>query len=259
MLVNPSEDVPEQQKLTLIILHPSHLSGSNGLGKETTNLIQKLATKKGNSERIYRNTILFWVASEAVIGKLSSDVKDYLACQQISADYGTQLERDQKDDLKRKIDEANKSVDSSLVVASSTVVKYSVKNGPELLAIQQFKDSLEAQLNSNFGAALKVEVPVIAPENKSNETIVAPQPSDDEVEKTPDPTGKTTRGFKSITISGKVSLDRYSELFNYFISHLPGVEAGLKFRLVSKSQQQKVIRWRKASNNTNRLKKRLNS
>ena len=240
--------------------------------------------------------------------------------QQIELDVGTQLERDQKDDLKRKIDDANKSVDSSLVVAYSTVVKYSVRNGPELLAIKQFKDSLDAQLNSNLVTALKeeewllesvglgtlrsnnllptpeqsikakdiyeaflrfddkpkitsveavqksllkycfegnyciasgdgkeftkyylkenvpffdvqdvnywlvdkslkpVEVPVIPPENKNNGTIVAPQPSDDEVEKPTAPTGKTTREFKSITISGKVPLDRYSELFNYFIS-----------------------------------------
>ncbi len=331
VLVNPSEDVPEQQKLTLIILHPSHLFGSNGLTKPTIELIQKLATKKGNSERIYRNTILFLVASEAVTGKLSSDAKDYLACQQISADYGTQLEPDQKIDLKRKIDDANKGVDSSLVIAYSTVVKYSVRNGPELLAIKQFRDSLDAQLNSNLVTALKeeewllesvglgtlrsnnllptpersikakdiyeaflrfddkpkitsfeavqrsllkycfegnyciasgdgkvftkyylrenvpffdvqdvnywlldqslkpVEVPVIPPENKSNETMVAPQSAGGEVEKITDPTEKTTREFKSITISGKVPLERYSELFNYFIS--PFAMSGSKIEI----------------------------
>ena len=157
VLVNPAEDVPEQQKLTLIIFHPRYLAGMNGIGKETKEVIQKLATKKGNSERIYRNTILFLMASEVAIGKLYSDVKDYLACHQISNDYGTQLERDQKEDLRRKIEEASKNLNSSLVAAYSTVWKYSVKNGAEQLTVKQFRETLDGQINYNVMGALKEE------------------------------------------------------------------------------------------------------
>ncbi|MDZ7740950.1 MAG: hypothetical protein U5Q03_04160 [Bacteroidota bacterium] len=59
VLVNPSEDVPEQQKPTLIILSPEFLGGLNGVNGGTRKKIEHLATKKGNSDRIYRNTMLF--------------------------------------------------------------------------------------------------------------------------------------------------------------------------------------------------------
>ncbi|HXG91829.1 MAG TPA: DUF499 domain-containing protein [Blastocatellia bacterium] len=157
VLVNPSEDVPEQQRLTLVILSPKHQSGSNEISKETKQVIEKIATKRGNSERIYRNTILFLMASEIGTGKLYSDVRDYLACQKISTDYSSQLERDQKDELKRKAEEASKQVDSSLVAAYSTLLKYSVKNGLSKLVVKQFKENLDAQINTNVIAALKDE------------------------------------------------------------------------------------------------------
>lgn len=156
-LVNPTEDIPEQQKPTLIILSPKYLANPNEVNGGTRPVIEKLATKKGNSERIYRNTLLFLVCSEIGIGKLQSDVRDYLACQNISKDYNTQLERDQKEDIKRRIEEASKQLDGSLVAAYSIVLKYSVKKGIDRLVIKQFKDSLDSQINNNIIGALKEE------------------------------------------------------------------------------------------------------
>ncbi|MGE0887449.1 MAG: DUF499 domain-containing protein [Blastocatellales bacterium] len=339
VLVNPVGDVPEQQKLTLVILRPTYISGLNGISKETKDVMQKLATKKGNSERIYRNTILFLVASELAIGKLYSDVKDYLACQQISSDYGTQLEKDQKEDLKGKIDAASKSVESSLVAAYSTVWKYSVKNGAEQLAVKQFKDSLDTQINTNVIEALKeedwlleslglgtlrknnllptlelpvkakeiyeaflrfddkpkitnvdavqksllkycyegnfciasgdgkdftkyylkenvpffdvqdsnywlvdkslkpVEVPTDPPTNTDNQSASPKQPATKEIETSPEQGEKGPRTFKSLTISGKVPLERYTELFNYFITPFAmsgnKIEIQVSFKIVS--------------------------
>lgn len=157
VLVNPSDDVPEQQKLTLIILGPKFLASSDGINAKTQQVIARLATKKGNSERTYRNTILFLAASDIAMGKLSSDVSDYLACQKISTEYQSQLEKEQKDEIRRKIDDASKQVDSSLVAAYSVVIKHSVKNGFETLALKQFKESLDTQINSNLVSALKDE------------------------------------------------------------------------------------------------------
>jgi hypothetical protein len=156
-LVNPSEDIPEQMKPTLVILSPKHLANPNDINGHTKPVIEKLATKKGNSERIYRNTMLFLVCSELGIGKLQEDVKNYLACQKISSEYGSQLTNEQKTDIKRRIEEANKQSDTSLVSAYSIVVKYSVKNGPERLILKQFKDSLDSQINSYLISALKDE------------------------------------------------------------------------------------------------------
>lgn len=157
VLVNPSEDIPEQMKPTLIILSPNHLANPNQVNGQTKPLIERIATKKGNSERIYRNTMLFLLCSELGIGQLQSSIREYLACQKINQDYQGQLERDQKDDLKRRMDEASKQSETGLVAAYSIIVKYSVKNGIDKLVIKQFKDTLDSQINYNLINELKEE------------------------------------------------------------------------------------------------------
>jgi Protein of unknown function (DUF499) len=156
-LVNPSDDIPEQMKPTLVILSPQYLANPNEVNGKTKPIIEKLATKKGNSERIYRNTMLFLLCSEIGIGKLQDDVKNYLACQKISSEYSSQLNNEQKVDIKRRIEDAGRQSDISLVSAYSLVAKYSVKNGIETLVIKQFKDSLDNQININVITALKEE------------------------------------------------------------------------------------------------------
>ncbi len=157
VLVNPLDDIPEQTKPTLLILSPNYLVGSNGVTGKTSAFIEKIATKKGNSERIYRNTMLFLVCSEMGIGKLQADLREYLACQKISAEYQNQLEREQREDLRKRIDDAVKKAETSLVASYSIVVKYSVKNGIRQLPIRQFKDSIDTQINTNIIDALKEE------------------------------------------------------------------------------------------------------
>lgn len=156
-IVNPSDDIPEQQKPTLLILSPKFLANPDRLNGNTKPFIEKIATKKGNSERIYRNTMLFLVASEVTYSKLQSDIRDFLACTKINSEYASQLEKDQKDDVKRKVDEFNKQCESSIVAAYSIIVKFSVKGGFEKLLIRQFKESLDSQINNNVIAALKEE------------------------------------------------------------------------------------------------------
>ncbi|MBK7304322.1 MAG: DUF499 domain-containing protein [Saprospiraceae bacterium] len=156
-LVNPSEDIPEQMKPTLVILSPQYLANPTEVNGKTKPIIEKLATKKGNSERIYRNTMLFLLCSEMGIGKLQDDIKNYLACHKINSEYISQLNNEQKIDIRRRIEEASKQSDISLVSAYSLVAKYSVKSGIETLVIKQFKDSLETQINNNVIAALKEE------------------------------------------------------------------------------------------------------
>jgi hypothetical protein len=156
-LVDPSSDIPEQLKPTLIVLSPKYLANPNQVNGSTKPIIEKLSTKKGNSERIYRNTMLFLVCSEIGIGKLQSDIREYLSCQKISLEYNSQLEKDQKDEIKRRLEEASKQSESSIVNAYSIVVKYSVKNGVEKLLIKQFKDSIDNQINQTLIPLLKEE------------------------------------------------------------------------------------------------------
>ena len=157
VLVDPSNELPEQMKPTLIVLNPKNASPSDSLKAETKSIIQTIATKKGTSERIYRNTILFLVPQDSSLGKLQSEVREYLACQKISSDYSSTLEPDQKTDLKKRSDEASKNTESNLSVTYSTLVKYSNQNDCELLPIKEFKDSFDTQINSYITDTLKTE------------------------------------------------------------------------------------------------------
>lgn len=144
-------------KPTLVILSPKYLANPNDIDGNSRRLIEKIATKKGKTERIYRNTLLFLACSEMSFDKLKSDIRDYLACQKISSEYSTQLGKEQKDDIRKRIDESNKQSDISLVTAYSIILKYSVKNGTEKLVLKQFKESLDSQINNNVISVLKTE------------------------------------------------------------------------------------------------------
>jgi hypothetical protein len=157
VLIAPTTDLPELMKPTLIFLAPNHFVANGAVSKPAQSLIEKLSTKKGNSERIYRNTILYILCSEMGIAKLQSDVRELLACQKISREYQSQLEMEQKTDLKKRTEEAIRQTESSLVSAYSILLKHSVKKGIELLSITQFADSLDRQINSNIIDTLKEE------------------------------------------------------------------------------------------------------
>ncbi len=156
VIVDPSEDIPEQLRPTLVILSPKYLS-NGGISKNTQKLIEKIATKKGNSERIYRNTILFLTATEIGIARLQSSIRDYLACTKISRDYQSQLETEQKADLKKRTDDALKQSEVALAAAYSNIFKFSVKNEIELLAVKQFSEGLDSQINKHVLTLLKDE------------------------------------------------------------------------------------------------------
>lgn len=157
ILVNPGEDIPEQTKPTLIILSPKYSLNPGEVSIKTSQVIEKLSTKKGNNERVYRNTMLFLVCAEMGLSKLQSDIRDYLSCLRIGSEYSNQLEKDQKDEIKKKTEEASKQIDSSILSAYSIVVKYSSKAGIEKLNITQFKDNLESQISNVIYDELKKE------------------------------------------------------------------------------------------------------
>ena len=157
VLIDPTTDIPEQMKPTLVILSPKYTANPDTVNGTTKPVIERLATKKGNSERIYRNTMLFLLCSEIGIAKLQSDITEYLACQKINSDYAGQLERDQKEEIRRRIENASKQATGSLVIAYSIVAKHSAKNGVDHIVIKQFKDSLDVQINNHIIAELKEE------------------------------------------------------------------------------------------------------
>ncbi|MGL1937137.1 MAG: DUF499 domain-containing protein [Fibrobacterales bacterium] len=156
LLISPSEDVPEQKQPTLIVMHPRFRHSTSGLTQEGTEFVEKISTKKGNADRVYRNTLLFLVASEVGYAKLATNLKDYLACKKIQDEYKSQVDEEQKVELKRKFDEANSSSNNHLSSAYSCVLKYSVKEGVVSYLVKQFNDDFTSQL-SNIVDFLKEE------------------------------------------------------------------------------------------------------
>jgi len=157
ILVNPSDDIPDQQKPTLIVLHPRYQANPDKINGQTRPIIERLATKKGNSERIYRNTMLFLVCSEMGYNRLESQTRENLACQKISLEYSSQLEREQKDEIRKRMEESAKQAEAALVAAYSLVMKHSVKNGISVLPLKQFQESLDRQISTHIVSALKEE------------------------------------------------------------------------------------------------------
>lgn len=152
--INPSTSIPEQYTPAMIILPPSIYANGN---KKLAKTIEELATKKGNGERIYRNTILFLYASSQGRSKLYAETREYLACLKIKEDYSTQLEEDQKDDLKNRIEASKKKVNRELVTAYNHVGKHRAKEGLATHEIKQFSDSIDRQIAGNIFDGLKKE------------------------------------------------------------------------------------------------------
>lgn len=158
ILVDPAtDDIPEQKQPTLVVMAPQYATQPASIGADLAAMIGRIATKKGNSERIYRNTILFLVPAEAAYGTLQSDAREWLACQKIAQEYRTQLEGDQKAELGKRIEEANRKVEKSLAATYCIVLKHRAKQGLETLVVKQFRENLERQISEIIAPALKEE------------------------------------------------------------------------------------------------------
>lgn len=156
-LIEPDAEIPEQLHPTLLILSPKHAVNADELNGRTKPLIEKLATKKASAERIYRNTLLFLLPTELGLSKLQSCVRDYLSCGKISSEYNSQLEKEQREELKRRMGEAGLAADNALTAAYSLLVKHRAKTDMEKLVIKEFKDSFDRQVNEVIVPALKRE------------------------------------------------------------------------------------------------------
>lgn len=124
VVVNPESDLPEQKTLTLLILPPSLSWGDNGSGKDA---IQKsvsvLSARCGGKERIYRNTLLFLAGTQRGLNKLRQSHREQAALQGIKNDYWNQLDEDQKEDLKKRLEIAERGALEVLGPAYTVVLR----------------------------------------------------------------------------------------------------------------------------------------
>lgn len=157
VLVCPTSDVPEQKQLTLVILHPKLAMPTGGTSGNLTYAVKEIATKRGNSDRVMRNTILYLACSEAGRGSLSDKLKDYLACNKIITEYSGRLERDQNTEVQNRKRDYEHGVDEALIRAYSIVIKYSAKDGIESYELKNYASDFSSQIRQNLMSELMDE------------------------------------------------------------------------------------------------------
>lgn len=157
VLVNPANDIPEQKSLTLVILGPEYATQPGSINTKTKKQVEQIAQNKGNSSRIYRNTILYLACSEIGLGMLHSKLLEYLACAKIQAEYSGQIEPEQKKDILERKAEYDKQANALLIAAYNIVCKYSVSEGIEKIEIKDFAQDFNTQLSSNLFNNIKAE------------------------------------------------------------------------------------------------------
>ena len=157
VLVDPSGDIPEQKSLTLIILHPKYSAAIDRIDGAMERFINQTSTKRGLSERVFRNTILYLACSEAGRAGLNVKLADYIACTKILNEYATALEKDQKADIEVRKRTYDHELEDSLVQAYSVVLKHSAKEGIHRYNIQDPSRDLSTLISINLPSKLKEE------------------------------------------------------------------------------------------------------
>ena len=151
VLVCPTGDVPEQKQLTLVILPPRLAMPTGGVASTMlTSAVKEIALKRGNSDRVMRNTIFYLACSEAGRGALSDKLKDYLACTKIITEYSGRLERDQNAEVQNRKREYEHGVDEALIRAYNVAIKYSAKDGIESYELKNYAGDFSSQIRMNL-------------------------------------------------------------------------------------------------------------
>ena len=124
VLVDPTGDVPEQKQLTFVVLHPQYTVAAGGnVSRSAQQVIKQIAQQRGNSQRVYRNTMLFLISSEAGKATLSTKLREFLACEKIITEYSSQLDADQRKDVADRKKQSADAAKEQLIHAYNTVVK----------------------------------------------------------------------------------------------------------------------------------------
>jgi len=124
VLVNPEEDLPEQKSLTLLVLPPSLAWDENGNGKEAIKRrVADISARCGGKDRIYRNTLLFLAPGSRGLSRLRQAHREWEALEGVRKDYGDQLDDDQKEDLKKRLDATRRAALEALGPAYTVVLR----------------------------------------------------------------------------------------------------------------------------------------
>lgn len=149
VLVDPSGDVPEQKQLTFVVMHPKFTVAAGGeVSRSAQYAIKQMAQMKGSSQRVYRNTMLYLVCSEAGKAALSMKLREYLACDKILSEYSGQLDAEQRKDVLDRKKQSGDAAREQLIHAYNTVVKC-VRDNLQTQEIVSFASEFASQISVN--------------------------------------------------------------------------------------------------------------
>lgn len=168
-----SGDVPDDFEARLVILKPD-LTHNNKLDDSKAMLAaQEMLEQRGNSPRIYRNTLIFAAADSARLEDLSQAIRQYLAWKSIYDDReALNLDTFQTSQARTKFEESNKTVDGRIPETYQWVlVPHQPKpteaiqwrtvkvGGPDSLAVRASKKLNGEDLYTQFaGVPLKMQL-----------------------------------------------------------------------------------------------------
>lgn len=149
VLIDPTGDVPEQKQLTFVIMHPKYAVATGGnVTRQAQSAIKQLAQMRGTTQRVYRNTMLFLLCSEAGRAALNMKLRECLACEKILFEYGSQLDASQRSDVNDRKRQSGDAAKEQLIHAYNTVVKC-VRDDLQTQEITTFASELAVQLTVN--------------------------------------------------------------------------------------------------------------
>lgn len=155
IIVNPGADLPEQKSLVLLVMPPScpyseDFKESTLIASPVQKQLLELCQKCGSKERHYKNTLLFLLPSTRGLNRLRSAFREVAVLEAVKRDYSTQLDGEQKDDLKKRLDAAQKALGELSGGAYTHVARV---EGQQLNAVQL--GSSKANIIEHLRAAWK--------------------------------------------------------------------------------------------------------
>jgi len=124
VIVDPAEDLPEQKSLTLLVLPPSLAWEENGGSKEGgLERVRAISSRCGGKDRLYRNTLVFLAGTARGLSRLRQAYREHAALEAVRRDYWDQLDDEQREDLKKRLDAARKAAVEALGPAYTVALR----------------------------------------------------------------------------------------------------------------------------------------
>lgn len=124
VIVDPPGELPEQKSLTLLVLPPSLTWDENGGTKEAVQgRVKTITNRCGTKDRTYRNTLLFLASTARGLNKLRQARRELAALDGVRSDYWDQLDDEQREDLKKRLETARRAALEALGPAYTIVLR----------------------------------------------------------------------------------------------------------------------------------------